>query len=243
MTVYERLRLALEPFLQSHYYFVRKRLIRIVSSFPSRPKILDVGGRESPYTLGIQADIVLSELPREHDVQHDLNLGITAEMIDRLQKRRSNIAEIVIDDMTKSRFEDNTFQCVVAVEVLEHVEEDEMFLSEVYRVLKPGGVFLMTTPNGDYISNTNPDHKRHYKREALENMLSDKFVDVEVVYGVRAGFLLNLGWVKRFSIRRPFRTIAGAIGNMLNLTLSLPDSTKSNHKTAHLFAYGRKRAD
>lgn len=240
MKLYERLRLLLEPFVQSHYHFVRKRLRQIAPSFSARPKVLDVGGRESPYTLGIDADIVLSELPREKDIQHDLYLGLTPEIIETLLKRRSNISEIIIDDMTQSQFAENSFDCILAVEVLEHVEEDAKFLSEVHRVLKPGGIFLMTTPNGDHIPNTNPDHKRHYKRSELEQLLSDKFIGVDVVYSVRTGQLLNLGWVRRFSYKRPFITMVGGLANALNLVRSLPRSTKQNIHTAHLIAMARK---
>lgn len=237
MNNYERTRLLLEPFLQSHYYFVRKRLAQIVDSCDNFPEILDVGGRESPYTLGVDANIVLSELPREAAVQHELNLGITPEMWEKLQQRRTNIKSIVIDDMITSQFEDDIFDCVVAVEVLEHVEEDRKFLEEVNRVLKPGGIFLMTTPNGDCIPNTNPDHKRHYKRTELQSLLCKIFDDAEVLYAVRTGILLNLGWIKRFSIKRPFRTFISGIANSLNLLRSIPDSTKHKHNaTAHLFA-------
>lgn len=46
-------------------------------------------------------------------------------------------------------FEDNRFDCVVAIDVLEHLDEDQSFLHEVGRVLKPGGRSIVTVPNGD----------------------------------------------------------------------------------------------
>jgi ubiquinone/menaquinone biosynthesis C-methylase UbiE len=44
-------------------------------------------------------------------------------------------------------FADDTFDVVFTRYVLEHVAEPEEFLSEVSRVLKPGGSFLFLTPN------------------------------------------------------------------------------------------------
>ena len=44
-------------------------------------------------------------------------------------------------------FADASFDLAVAVEVMEHIDDHDRFFSEVTRVLKPGGVFMMTTPN------------------------------------------------------------------------------------------------
>lgn len=44
-------------------------------------------------------------------------------------------------------FEDETFDIVWMNEVLEHVQDDEKVISEIYRVLKPGGVWINFTPN------------------------------------------------------------------------------------------------
>jgi len=49
----------------------------------------------------------------------------------------------------KLPFRDNTFDCIFMVEVIEHMppEAEARALKEVRRVLKPGGQFIMTTPN------------------------------------------------------------------------------------------------
>jgi SAM-dependent methyltransferase len=43
-------------------------------------------------------------------------------------------------------FDRNMFDCAIGTEVLEHCFEPEIILNEVYRVLKPGGVFFFTVP-------------------------------------------------------------------------------------------------
>ena len=44
---------------------------------------------------------------------------------------------------------DALFDRVVAIDVLEHLADDQAFLSEVYRVLRSGGRAVVTVPNGD----------------------------------------------------------------------------------------------
>ncbi len=46
-------------------------------------------------------------------------------------------------------FGKDEFDCMVAIDVLEHLDADQGFLCEVRRVLRPGGRLIVTVPNGD----------------------------------------------------------------------------------------------
>jgi SAM-dependent methyltransferase len=46
-------------------------------------------------------------------------------------------------------FSEGQFDVVVCIDVLEHLSGDQPFLSQLYRVLKPGGRLVVTVPNGD----------------------------------------------------------------------------------------------
>jgi len=50
-------------------------------------------------------------------------------------------------DATRLPFADDSFDCVVTSEVLEHIHDDVAALSELVRVLKPGGTFAATVPS------------------------------------------------------------------------------------------------
>lgn len=65
-------------------------------------------------------------------------------------------ADIKVGDAVKLLFDDNYFDAVFAADFFEHVtrEQKNKILSEVYRVLKPGGVLVIKTPNLDYLKMT-----------------------------------------------------------------------------------------
>jgi SAM-dependent methyltransferase len=46
-------------------------------------------------------------------------------------------------------FDNDEFDCAVAIDVLEHLDNDQRFLGELRRVLRPGGRLVVTVPNGD----------------------------------------------------------------------------------------------
>jgi SAM-dependent methyltransferase/predicted nucleic acid-binding Zn-ribbon protein len=82
---------------------------------------------------------------------------------------------------------DASFDVVVAFEVIEHLEEWRKFLSEVDRVLKPGGLFLVSTPNKVYYaesraqSGPNPFHVHEFEYAEFRKELSSIFPHVSIV--------------------------------------------------------------
>lgn len=215
LTLYEIARQTAEPVLPPLYSRVRAKLLSEIKKSPSTPTVLDVGGRKSPYTIGLQASVNIIDLPRDTELQTALNLGVNSDILRQLKSKRSNIDNVFLGDMTKSGLPSDSYDLVVSVEVLEHVEDDERFVCEVSRVLKPGGGFIMTTPNGDFVANHNPDHKRHYKRDQLAQLLSRYFDEVEVEYAIAGGYFRKLG-LRSWSPTRPVRTMSSIIGNLVN---------------------------
>ena len=69
-------------------------------------------------------------------------------------------------------FEDESFDYVVSFQVIEHIKRDKEFVREVYRVLKPGGRFIVSTPNRPMSLTRNPWHVREYSAEQFGALLS-----------------------------------------------------------------------
>lgn len=78
---------------------------------------------------------------------------------------------------------DNQFDCVVSFQVIEHIEKDNLFLQEIYRVLKPGGFVIITTPNKNLSLSRNPWHVREYTPKEMKNIM-EKHFDSVVMKGV-----------------------------------------------------------
>jgi SAM-dependent methyltransferase len=228
------------PMLPALYTEVRKELWKTLNGNGKVPNVLDVGGRKSHYTIGLPAHVHITDLARKSDLQKALNLGTNNDIARQIERRRSNVRWVLFDDMTQSSIRDNTFDCIVSVEVLEHVEKDADFVREVHRVLKLGGVFIMSTPNGDYVTKTAPDHKRHYRRKQLFELLSSIFDDVQVRYAIKGGTFRTWG-LRSWSVRRPIKTILSMVGNVVN---SIESSDKKVGEQAqgtfNLLAVARK---
>ncbi len=77
-------------------------------------------------------------------------------------------------------FEDNSFDTIVTFQVIEHVKDDEGFVQEIHRVLKPGGRALITTPNIKMTLSRNPWHEREYTGDELTSMCKKYFENVEM---------------------------------------------------------------
>jgi SAM-dependent methyltransferase len=79
-----------------------------------------------------------------------------------------------------SDLQDNTFDRVFSFQVIEHIENDNLFLKEIHRVLKPGGVALLTTPNQIKSLSRNPWHIREYTEGSLTQLARKYFAGVEM---------------------------------------------------------------
>lgn len=79
-----------------------------------------------------------------------------------------------------SALADNAYDVVVTFQVIEHIEDDHLFLKEIHRVLKPGGVAYVTTPNRKLSLSRNPWHVREYLADELKKLGEKYFANVEM---------------------------------------------------------------
>jgi SAM-dependent methyltransferase len=212
--------LALEPFrwmLERRVRADLKQILRAYRQTTSRDRIrlLDVGARNSPYTTGLNAAIVLLDIPRETEIQASLNLGFTTGILGQLSKRRSNIHDVVVQDIFTNGLPDASFDVITAIEVIEHIEDDARFVRELCRLLKPGGVCYLTTPNGVAVPKENPDHVRHYTRRGLERVLLSVFDEVTVKYALKKDRYYQWG-LQFWRLDAPVGTLKSIAGTFIH---------------------------
>ena len=68
-----------------------------------------------------------------------------------------------VADVQAMPMADNSFDCEICFEVLEHVPNPEKALRELYRVLKPGGTLIFSVPHFLYLHNEPHDYYRYTK--------------------------------------------------------------------------------
>ena len=78
-------------------------------------------------------------------------------------------------------YPDSQFDTVVSFQVIEHIEDDRTFVSECFRVLKPGGRLIVTTPNNLMSLTRNPWHVREYTAAQLTALFQSYFGEVRML--------------------------------------------------------------
>jgi SAM-dependent methyltransferase len=89
-------------------------------------------------------------------------------------------ATFAVADVHALPFEDARFDLVVCFEVIEHVERQDEVIAELARVLAPGGVLAVSSPNRDVYPSGNPHHVHEYVPEELRAALAERFPHVEL---------------------------------------------------------------
>lgn len=96
------------------------------------------------------------------------------------------------------RVEDEHFQGVYTINVLEHLEDDAAFLRDFYRCLEPGGRLFVYVPAFQVLFSANDErvgHVRRYTRSTLVNRIRDAgFVVERARYVDSLGFFAALGY-------------------------------------------------
>lgn len=117
-----------------------------------------------------------------------------------LAKLAARGASVALSQVTSLPFADECFDLVCALDIVEHVEDEDGALSEISRVTKTGAMLLISvplhpvrwTPFDDFVG-----HRRRYEPERLWTKLAQHRMTVErsAVFGMqpRSSRLLDLG--------------------------------------------------
>ncbi|MFA5707721.1 class I SAM-dependent methyltransferase [Mycolicibacterium sp.] len=145
-------------------------------------KVIDVGagaGRHSYEAYRRGAEVVAFD-------QSATDMAEVATMFEAMAEAgevpSSARAEAVVGNALELPYEDGTFDCVIASEILEHVPEDDAAIAELVRVLKKGGKLAVTVPrwlpericwalSDEYHANEG-GHIRIYKADELRDKIA-----------------------------------------------------------------------
>ena len=126
----------------------RHTLESILAACPPPARVLDLAAAQGNFTLalaGLGYEVVWNDL--------------RPELADYVHLKTPNGSEI--DFVAGNIFElgdihAGKFEAVIALEVIEHVAHPDDFIRKAASLLKPGGVIILSTPNGGYFLNRLP---------------------------------------------------------------------------------------
>jgi 2-polyprenyl-3-methyl-5-hydroxy-6-metoxy-1,4-benzoquinol methylase len=149
------------------------------------PRVLDIGCGEGQFAVALVregAEVVA--------------VDVAAEPLRRARSSHPALDLRLVEPETPLPFEDVSFDVVWAGETIEHVADTAQWLSELRRVLRSGGLLLISTPDHGPLSrlwlglsraafqarfDPRADHLRFYTRQLLAELLADfGFAEVTV---------------------------------------------------------------
>jgi len=78
--------------------------------------------------------------------------------------RRRGAERLLQADVVNLPFQDNAFDLILALDLLEHVERDDLLVDQFHRVLKPGGHAMITVPAHESLWSEHDEALHHYRR-------------------------------------------------------------------------------
>lgn len=120
---------------------------------------------------------------------------VTGVDIDRhaleLAKAKLGIETLWLDINSEFPFAPESFDVVVACEIMEHLFHTQEFLDKITKILKPGGLFLGSVPNAFRMRNrwkflfgkeyeTDPTHVHQFSYQRLKSLLEERFCPVQI---------------------------------------------------------------
>jgi len=159
------------------------------------PVIIEVG-----CSSGVMLRLIHESLPHAFVMGADAISGT----LSMLAKAMPNIP-LMQFDLTHCPLADASFDAVVLLNVLEHIDDDIRAMRQVYRILKPGGVAIIEVPAGPQLFDVYDKmflHRRRYSSSGLKNIAEE--VGFIVKRRSHLGFFMYPGFsaVKRMKKNR-----------------------------------------
>lgn len=166
-------------------------LCRLLDKFKGKQRFLDAG-----CGIGLNAFLLSRRGHQVVGVDNDATKLRYAKTMARNAK--ANNVSFQFMDITKMKFAKESFDNVLCFEVLEHIPDDNRAISQMTRVLKPGGTFLLSVPAKGIISKINQESKHHvregYNLKELQHKLSTNGLRITKVIPIEhtpIGFLIR----------------------------------------------------
>jgi SAM-dependent methyltransferase len=134
--------------------FVRDLLCRL--KLKKEDQILDVGCGTGELMI---------ELNHRYSVK---GIDFSSTAIEFCKKR--GLQNIKTGDITNIPYADNSFDCVLALDILEHIKDDDIAVKELSRILKVGGKAIIFVPAFMIMWGITDELSHHFRRYNMKNI-------------------------------------------------------------------------
>ena len=178
---------------QSHWWYIGRR--KIIASFVEqicrevtdrRPRILDVG-------CGTGANLLL--LSKYGDAE---GVDVSEDALAFCRER--GLDKVRLGAGEELPYDDGTFDLVTAFDVVEHMDDDLAGITEMHRVLRPGGRVLLFVPTFMFLWGLQDDvsnHRRRYRLPQLQRVLEQAGFEIERSTYANITFFLPILMVRK----------------------------------------------
>ncbi len=144
----------------SHWWYRVRRLLakQLLQKYAfDAKKILDIG-------CGTGA--LIKELQAEDKEIYGVDMSETALNFCKKQ----GVKNLFQAQATNLPFEDKSFSAILLLDVLEHIENEDKVMTEIKRVLKPGGVVIIFAPCFKFLWSNQDEISQHYRRYTMSQL-------------------------------------------------------------------------
>ena len=139
--------------------------------------------KEKGKTLNLGAGEVLWI---ENELFANNNQFISSDIEEKNLGKQNKAKKKLVCSATDIPLKNETLSQVILLDVLEHIKDHEKALSEIYRVLKKKGRFIICVPNDTLLSYLNPirylQHERHYTLQSITSLLKKHHYKIEKIH-------------------------------------------------------------
>jgi len=109
-----------------------------------------------------------------------MGIDINKELIKKNKKKFKKAKFYEMDVTKKLKFKDNSFDNICCVELIEHLKKPEILIKELFKIIKPEGKLIITTPNKSvsikkFFKIKNPYHVREFSIKEFKELVSKYF--------------------------------------------------------------------
>jgi len=145
--------------------------------------------------IGCSSGFLLPQLRAAYPQATIVGADIVSEPLKRLSNQYPDIPFLRMN-LVDCALPAETFDAVIALNVLEHIEQDGSAVEQIFRILKPGGMFVVEVPQGPALYDRYDRELRHFRRYTMAG-LSAVLVGCDFVVEWRShiGFLVYPAFV------------------------------------------------